>query len=290
LLEVVTQPQGGIVTVNDGQLRFVPNRTRLGSDSFTYRVIDTAGLASEVATVNLLLQEFPQTNPDTYWTAKNQRFIANVLANDIALVSPLVANSLALSNVTPAGSATIQNGQVRITPPTGYIGTVSFSYTVSNQLNIVSAVTSVTVNVLDRSFQNPQRRFDVNGDFYVTAMDALIIINELNRRGPRALNVLTDFAPPYFDVNGDFNLNASDALAVINHLNSLQFGGTGGASGEGEGELWQDDGADNSLSSMNGATGQPGNDWDSLQDHIDAALIEMLAEDHQRRQRAWVKR
>lgn len=290
LLEVVTQPQGGIVTVNDGQLRFVPNRTRLGSDSFTYRVIDTAGLASEVATVNLLLQEFPQTNPDTYWTAKNQRFIANVLANDISLVSPLVANSLALSNVTPAGSATIQNGQVRITPPTGYIGTVSFSYTVSNQLNIVSAVTSVTVNVLDRSFQNPQRRFDVNGDFYVTAMDALIIINELNRRGPRALNVLTDFAPPYYDVNGDFNLNASDALAVINHLNSLQFGGTGGASGEGEGELWQDDGVDNSLSSINGAAGQPGNDWDSLQDHVDAALIEMLAEDHQRRQRAWVKR
>jgi surface-anchored protein len=290
LLEVVTQPQGGIVTVNDGQLRFVPNRTRLGSDSFTYRVIDTAGLASEVATVNLLLQEFPQTNPDTYWTAKNQRFIANVLANDIALVSPLVANSLALSNVTPAGSATIQNGQVRITPPTGYIGTVSFSYTVSNQLNIVSAVTSVTVNVLDRSFQNPQRRFDVNGDFYVTAMDALIIINELNRRGPRALNVLTDFAPPYYDVNGDFNLNASDALAVINHLNSLQFGGAGGASGEGEGELLQDDVANNSLSSMNGAAGQPGNDWDSLQDHVDAALIEMLAEDHQRRQRAWVKR
>jgi hypothetical protein len=155
-----------------------------------------------------------------------------------------------------------------------------------------SAATNVTVNVLDRSFQNPQRRFDVNGDFYVTAIDALIIINELNRRGPRALSVLTDFAPPYYDVNGDFNLNAIDALAVINHLNSRQFGGAGGASGEGEGDgdALRDDAADTSLSSMFGEVSHGSNNWGSLQDHVDAALIEMLAEDHQRRQRAWVKR
>lgn len=287
-LEVVTQPAGGTVEVQNGQLRFVPNLTRLGADSFTYRVIDTGGLASEPATVNLLLREMPQTNSDTFWTAKNQNFFANVLANDTSLISPLVPTSLVLSNVNPAGAASLQNGVVRITPPTGYIGVINFTYTVANQLGIVSTLTSVNVNVLDRSFQNPQRRFDVNGDFYVTAIDALIIINELNRRGPRPLNVLTDFAPPYIDVNGDFSINAIDALSVINYLNSLQFGGApGGASGEGEAAF---DEIEASPLVIAGGQTQTEQDWDTLQDHVDAALIEMLAEDHQRRQRAWVKR
>lgn len=287
-LVVETQPLGGSVVVQNGQLRFIPNLTRLGADSFTYRVIDTEGLASAATTVSLVLEETPQANADTFWTAKNQGFNANVLANDVALVSPLVSSSLAISNVVPAGSASVQNGQVRIIPPTGYVGAITFTYTVSNQLGIGSTPTSVTVNVLERSFQNPLQRFDVNADFYVTAIDALILINDLNRRGPRALNVLTDFAPPYYDVNGDFNLNVLDPLAVINYLNSLQFGGApGGAAGEGE-----------SLTDEDQLISRPPSDnimqeeqkWDRLQDHVDAALIEMLAEDRERRQRAWVKR
>jgi len=180
-LVVETQPLGGSVVVHNGQLRFVPNLTRLGADSFTYRVVDTEGLTSEPTTVSLILEETPQANADTYWTAKNQGFNANVLANDVALVSPLVSSSLAISNVVPAGSASVQNGQVRIIPPTGYVGAITFTYTVSNQLGIGSPPTSVTVNVLERSFQNPLQRFDVNADFYVTAIDALILINDLNR-------------------------------------------------------------------------------------------------------------
>lgn len=284
-LEVVTQPAGGTVTVNNGQLRFTPNLTRVGVDSFTYRVRDTQGLQSEIATVDLLLMENPQTAPDTFFTAKNQSFTADVLANDVQLLSPLNISTLTLIGITPPGTAQIENGAVRITPASGYVGTITFSYTVANQLGLVSPATSVTVNVLNRSFTNPQQSFDVNGDFYVTAIDALIIINELNRKGgPRPLNVLTDFAPPYLDVNGDFVLNALDALSVINRLNSRS---SGGAAAEGEGE-------DESGHTLLGYQ-QPDPlvaliQENRLQTHVDATLLEMLAEDHQRRRRAWVRR
>jgi hypothetical protein len=100
--------------------------------------------------------------------------------------------------------------------------------------------------------------------------------------------VLTDFAPPYYDVNGDFNLNVLDPLAVINYLNSLQFGGApGDAAGEGESLTDEDQLISRPLSDN---IMQEEQKWDRLQDHVDAALIEMLAEDRERRQRTWVKR
>lgn len=57
---------------------------------------------------------------------------------------------------------------------------------------------------------------DVNDDSNVNAVDALVVINELNRGGRKA----EDSAHTAFhDVNDDSNLNAMDALQVINHLN-----------------------------------------------------------------------
>jgi surface-anchored protein len=273
-IEIVSQPQGGSVSVQAGKIRFTPNLSRLGTDQFSYRIIDSNGAASDVATVGLNLSEVPLTNSDSFSIAKNSTYRANVLANDQFLISPLNSGSLAVAAVSPTGTAVVENGRVLITPATGYVGAVTFTYTLTNSLGVLSPATSVTVNVLDRGFQNPIQRHDVNGDWYVSAIDALIIINELNRRGARPLDVLSDATPPFFDVNGDFAINAIDALSVINFLNARHFGGAsgGGASGEGEGPV------------------EDGIDYGSLQDHVDAALVEMLAEDHNRRQRAWVRR
>lgn len=86
-------------------------------------------------------------------------------------------------------------------------------------------------------FQNPIRQFDVNNDTRVTALDALIVINQLNSTGPRALPLAPNAiaassavgrgAPAgpfglvkhYVDTNGDGMLTARDALGVINKLN-----------------------------------------------------------------------
>ncbi|QDU27942.1 Dockerin type I repeat protein [Anatilimnocola aggregata] len=77
---------------------------------------------------------------------------------------------------------------------------------------------------------NPIEPSDVNFDGRITAFDALAIINELNRKGTRAIDTTpggefsgdnVDGTQPInlLDVNGDMMLTAMDALIIINKLN-----------------------------------------------------------------------
>ena len=80
-------------------------------------------------------------------------------------------------------------------------------------------------------WQNPggsaNARFDVNNDTFVTPLDALLIINDLNNSGGRKLpdSSSPEKPPPFFDVNGDGFLSAIDALLVINLLNRQSSSG-----------------------------------------------------------------
>jgi len=60
---------------------------------------------------------------------------------------------------------------------------------------------------------------DVNNDLRVTPLDALMVINELNRGGARGLAGETAIPSKFIDVNGDNQLSPIDALQVINSLN-----------------------------------------------------------------------
>jgi hypothetical protein len=78
-------------------------------------------------------------------------------------------------------------------------------------------------------FQNDLISKDVNGDFSISPLDALVIINKLNSDGAGSLagrGAPTDRSS-FVDVDGDNNLSPLDALSVINALNM----------GEGVGEL-----------------------------------------------------
>jgi len=88
---------------------------------------------------------------------------------------------------------------------------------------------------------NPRNPLDVNDNGEVQPLDALLIINDLNRKGNRPLGQ-NDPAPPFLDVNGDGSVSPIDALRVINHLNRSPtappggggpVGGSGGSSGGG---------------------------------------------------------
>jgi large repetitive protein len=77
-------------------------------------------------------------------------------------------------------------------------------------------------------FHNSSRPLDVNNDGYVSAIDALLIINHLNGLGPGTGEgeASNNYYP---DTNGDGRISAIDALMVVNHLNERTMG-----SGEGE--------------------------------------------------------
>lgn len=86
-------------------------------------------------------------------------------------------------------------------------------------------------------WRNPLQAEDVNGDGFVTPLDALIVINRLNASGPSDLPILPPSQvnpPPYWDVDGDDAVTASDVLAVVNWINTHALPGVALSAGEGE--------------------------------------------------------
>ena len=72
------------------------------------------------------------------------------------------------------------------------------------------------------NWQNPRDPLDVSGEGTIAPLDALLVINELNRAGARMLDPpqAGTEPPPYLDVNGDGMIAPIDALLVINALNA----------------------------------------------------------------------
>ncbi len=89
---------------------------------------------------------------------------------------------------------------------------------------------TVTGAAGEGEYTNPTNPFDVNGDSYVSPIDALLLVNFLNQFGTSTLPAAEGEASShfYFDVNHDHMVSAVDVLSVINCLNN--------ADGSGEGE------------------------------------------------------
>ncbi len=168
-----------------------------------------------------------------------------------------LTNEAALTIV--AVSATAQGAGVAITadqrrlsytPPAGFVGTDTFTYTVSDSQGGLAEAT-VMVQVIP-SWQNIRNPLDVNADMHISPIDVLLVISDLNRRGARPL-VEPSTGPPFVDVNGDGSVSPIDALLVISHLNR----------GEGEGEAAEGAGesrptvADDGVSAGGGGTPLP---------------------------------
>ncbi len=70
------------------------------------------------------------------------------------------------------------------------------------------------------NWQNPARACDVDSSSLVTAVDALILINSINRDGQRSLSETAATSNlPFYDVNGDDQITSLDVLRVINAIN-----------------------------------------------------------------------
>ena len=72
-------------------------------------------------------------------------------------------------------------------------------------------------------WQNKQMPEDVDNDGFIVPLDALLVINDLNNVGARALPNPPEppnVPPPFIDVNGDDFVSPVDALMIINYLNA----------------------------------------------------------------------
>ncbi|MDZ4850413.1 MAG: tandem-95 repeat protein [Pirellulaceae bacterium] len=244
---VNTSVVGSVLT-----LTLVPNQsgqasiTVTGRDASGQTISDTFLL--DVAAVN----DAPTVSPRSYSVPANGSLIANDVdgtlnsnPNDDGLLvgsTDVEGNSFNAVLVRQPTRGTVSlglNGTFTYTPTAG--GTVgqvdTFTFRAVDVLGAQSSETTVTINfgAFNASVhQNPTLRFDVNADGFVSPIDALIVINYLNRNGSGIPVSTLNYSPaPYRDVNGDFFLSPIDVLQIINELNrrSRGSGGEGEAAG-----------------------------------------------------------
>ena len=121
------------------------------------------------------------------------------------------------------------NYQVEVTPPTAFeavqptTGLRSASVISGAPLTHIDFTLAASVS----PWQNQTLRHDVNNDGLITALDVLVVINEINRNGARPLDGSTLTPPPFYDVDGNRSIEALDVLIVINFINANPGSGEG---------------------------------------------------------------
>ncbi|MCP5426212.1 MAG: tandem-95 repeat protein [Gammaproteobacteria bacterium] len=139
----ITIPANGNAVINgDGTITYTPHvGFANGSDSFNYTVTDSFG-QSDTATVTVTVTA-PNLNAvnDTAVTPANTPVSINVLNNDIG-------SGLSITQVsTPSSGSAVVNADdsITFTPATGFVGIVTFTYTISDGISTDTATVTVTV-------------------------------------------------------------------------------------------------------------------------------------------------
>ncbi len=255
-LKITSQPAFGSLSVNPGTgaITYTPFTGFPGQDEFRYTVEDDLGAISQEGRVEISPNVAPVVRDDTGVAYVGESIIIRILDNDLDtdaadnfdLTSVQIESGPAAGNVT-----TLPDGTVRYTPAVGFTGRDSFEYSVADTRGRRSSLATVSIQVVSSRLQNPDVKYDVNDDGSVSALDALLIINFLNRyteavasnatiSSAENLTVeLTDPVPPetylssdgrtysggYFDVSGNRNISELDVLQVINELNRRDTSG-----------------------------------------------------------------
>ena len=183
----VTNPtsQGGTVTISNGQLLYTPAPDFTGTDTFSYTTQDQSGNASgalvtvEVTNVN----DDPNAIDDFESVLQNSSAnVLDLLTNDLTDPDPAFTDNLTITSVgTPSGGGSVviaQDGQsVIYTPQAGFLGSETFTYTISdgnggtdtatanvNVVNTLPTAVGYTFTVTDAN-GNPLSGVNVGDEF-----------------------------------------------------------------------------------------------------------------------------
>lgn len=163
-----TVPAHGTDSVVAGEIVYTPAAGYTGTDSFSYTISDGHG-GTSTATVTVTVTAVPVVPPvvpvvpvvvtapvaanDTATTSFGKSVTINVLANDNGGSTGTLPTIVAGSITPPVDSSGATRGTVSLVgsdlvfvPPAGFVGTVTFRYSVTNSLGATSTA-SVTVTV-----------------------------------------------------------------------------------------------------------------------------------------------
>jgi VCBS repeat-containing protein len=224
-LRIELPPAFGSADVQpDGTIIYTSFGGSAQEDVFTYTVADNLGQRSRAALVTISTNASPIAVNDAKGTFLDEPVTVNVAANDSDPDGSLDLTSVTIVTAPLRGQAIPQNnGTVQYVPDPGFLGRDSFQYQIADNAGRVSNVATVNLEVVASRLQNPDLNADVNDDGAVSALDALLIINRIDRAdGATSIPVLpNDRGPNFYDVNGNQQITAGDALVVINELSRI---------------------------------------------------------------------
>jgi hypothetical protein len=157
---------------------------------------------------------------------------SGLLRNDFDVDGDSFTVDLTAITAPSKGTLSLVNpdGTFVYTSDAGVVGEVdSFTYRVIDSTGRVSAPVTVSISVTPSRYQNPTPglREDVNADGRITAIDALRVINFLDRRlldgtsNSVPVSEIGSAPPDFYDVSGNGAVSAQDALIVINRLGEI---------------------------------------------------------------------
>ncbi|WP_440053593.1 Ig-like domain-containing protein [Pseudoalteromonas sp. T1lg65] len=122
----------GEAYVNDGKtISYMPNVGFVGEDTITYRISDgNGGTAQALVIVSVAENQAPIANPNRAAVDNISSILIDVLSNDTdpeADALTVIAASAEIGTVV-----VVDNGLLRYTPKSGYIGTDSVNYTIQD--------------------------------------------------------------------------------------------------------------------------------------------------------------
>jgi len=154
---IVANPDDGTVSVNaaTGKVTYTPDSGFSGTDTFTYRVKDNDGTNSNTASVIVTIPTpgnvAPVAADDQATTTENTSVVIDVCANDTDADGTIDVTSVGIVVGPAHGSVSVSSttGGVTYTPASGFSGSDTFTYRVTDDGGGLSNVATVSVTVTE---------------------------------------------------------------------------------------------------------------------------------------------
>ena len=151
----VSAPANGTVALTAGSITFTPAANVSGTGSFSYTVSDGAATATGAVTVTITpVNDPPVAVADARTTTEDSPLTitaASLAANDTDVDGGALTVTAVSAPVN--GTVALATGTVTFTPTTGFIGTASFVYTVSDGAASDTGLVTVTVSATNPILQ-----------------------------------------------------------------------------------------------------------------------------------------
>ncbi len=166
-IKSVSKPSHGTVAIENGKIKYTPEKGYSGKDNFEYTVSDGRGGEAE-ATISVVVKEKlnqdPKAKSELVTTEFEQKVIIDVLKND----SDPDGDTLVIQSVTQPKHGRVEllaSGAIEYQPQKGYSGSDIFEYTISdNRGGEAKAKVTVMVKAKEDTKGGKEFHFPIIGD------------------------------------------------------------------------------------------------------------------------------